>query len=88
MAPSVAASVEETLAHQVEETSGNGRDQILKIGEVANLLRIPESSLYRLAEDGRIPCLKVGKHWRFRMSTLTRWMEDQEKERWPSLEGK
>ncbi len=71
---------------QKKEVPANG--EIMKIDEVARLLRIPESSLYRLAEEGRIPCVKVGKHWRFRMSTLSRWMDIQEEERWPSRDRK
>jgi excisionase family DNA binding protein len=40
-------------------------DDILKIKDVANYLRMPNSTVYRLAKDGRIPAVKVGKHWRF-----------------------
>ena len=40
-------------------------DDILKIKEAANYLRMPVSTIYRLAKDGEIPAVKVGKHWRF-----------------------
>jgi excisionase family DNA binding protein len=40
-------------------------NDILNIKEVANYLRVPVSTIYRLAQDGKIPAVKVGKHWRF-----------------------
>jgi len=47
---------------------------ILTIDEVAELLKIPVSSVYRLAQDGKIPAQKVGKHWRFHQQTLVDWV--------------
>jgi excisionase family DNA binding protein len=48
---------------------------VMTIDEVAEYLRIPRSSLYKLAQEGRIPCQKVGRHWRFRREALDRWLE-------------
>ena len=48
--------------------------EILTIVEAAQYLRISLSSLYKLAQDGRIPAQKVGKHWRFHKQTLTEWI--------------
>ena len=53
---------------------------VMTIDEVCQYLRIPKSSLYRLAQEGRIPCQKVGKHWRFRKEALDRWLEDTKSE--------
>ncbi len=47
---------------------------IITVQEVADLLRIPLSSVYRLAQDGRIPAQKVGKHWRFHKQTILNWV--------------
>ena len=49
--------------------------EILTIGETAHYLRVSLSSLYKLAQEGRIPCQKVGRHWRFRREALDRWLE-------------
>jgi excisionase family DNA binding protein len=49
--------------------------EIMTIGETAQYLRISPSSLYKLAQAGRIPCQKVGRHWRFRKEALNRWLE-------------
>jgi excisionase family DNA binding protein len=51
---------------------------ILTLIEVAEYLRIPRTSLYKLAKQGRIPCQKVGKQWRFRKEALDRWLEKRE----------
>ena len=38
---------------------------IMNVEEVASWLRIPPSTLYGLCRRGEIPCIKIGKHWRF-----------------------
>ena len=53
----------------------NDLPEIMTIGETAQYLRISSSSLYKLAQDGRIPCQKVGRHWRFRKQALDNWLE-------------
>ena len=47
---------------------------IMTVDEVAEYLRIPRSSLYKLAQEGRIPCQKVGRHWRFRRAAIDEWL--------------
>lgn len=48
---------------------------VLKIDELAGYLRIPKSTLYKLAQEGKIPAQKVGRHWRFRKEAIDRWLE-------------
>ena len=45
-------------------------DDILDIKGAASYLRMPVSTIYRLAQDGRIPAVKLGKHWRFLKENL------------------
>jgi len=47
---------------------------VLMVDEAAEYLRIPKSSLYKLAKEGKIPCQKVGRHWRFHRETIDRWL--------------
>lgn len=54
----------------------NAYPEIMTIGETAEYLRISLSSLYKLAQDRRVPCQKVGKHWRFRRQTIDRWLDE------------
>jgi excisionase family DNA binding protein len=49
--------------------------EIMTIGEAAQYLRVSSSSLYKLAQTGRVPCQKVGRHWRFRREAIDRWLE-------------
>lgn len=51
--------------------------QVLTIEEASKYLRIPLSTLYKLAQDGKIPCQKVGRHWRFRKETIDHWLDER-----------
>lgn len=53
----------------IEESS-----PIITIEETADLLKIPVSSVYKLAQAGKIPAQKVGRHWRFHRQTLIQWI--------------
>ena len=55
----------------------NQNADILTVEETSNLLRIPRSSVYKLAQEGKIPAQKVGRHWRFHRVTLLRWIAGQ-----------
>jgi excisionase family DNA binding protein len=46
--------------------------------EVATYLRLPQSTVYKLAQDKVLPGFKVGKHWRFRRETVLAWIKDRE----------
>jgi excisionase family DNA binding protein len=48
---------------------------VMTFEEVMTYLRIPRSSLYKLAQEGKIPSQKVGRHWRFRREAIDRWLE-------------
>lgn len=50
---------------------------IMTIEEVSEYLRVPISSLYKLAQQGKIPASKVGRHWRFRREFIDRYIDDQ-----------
>lgn len=40
-------------------------DEVLTIDELAEYLKLPKSTAYKLVQEGKIPGQKVGKHWRF-----------------------
>lgn len=48
--------------------------EVMTVGDVAQYLRIPASSVYKLAQDGRIPCRKVGRQWRFFRQAIDEWL--------------
>jgi excisionase family DNA binding protein len=51
--------------------------EILTIDELAAYLRIPKSTLYKLAREGKVPSNKIGRHWRFQKRSIDRWLEGQ-----------
>jgi excisionase family DNA binding protein len=52
-------------------------NEILTVDEAGDLLRIPCSTVYKLAKLGKIPAQKVGRHWRFNRATLINWIAAQ-----------
>jgi len=50
---------------------------VMTVAEVAEYLRIPRSSVYKLAQDGRIPCRKAGRQWRFIRPAIDEWLGQQ-----------
>ena len=51
---------------------------ILTVEELHGYLKIPKPTLYALAQNGRIPAAKVGKHWRFRRIDIDEWLKAQQ----------
>jgi len=51
---------------------------ILTLEELHSYLKIPKPTLYALAQGGRIPAAKVGKHWRFRQTEIDEWLKAQQ----------
>jgi excisionase family DNA binding protein len=49
-------------------------DEVFTVDEMAVYLKISKSTLYQLAQKGRIPASKVGKHWRFHKATIEEWL--------------
>ena len=47
---------------------------VMTIEQLADYLQIAKSTLYKLAQEGRIPAQKVGKHWRFHKDAIDRWI--------------
>jgi len=51
--------------------------EVLTLAEVAVLLRVPKSTVYKLAQNGTVPAFKVGKHWRFLLEDIKGWLRSQ-----------
>lgn len=54
---------------------GQEADSVLTIDDLAGYLKIPKSTLYKLAQAGKVPGQKVGRHWRFRKEAIDRWLD-------------
>ena len=52
-------------------------DEVLTIAELSDYLKIPKSTLYKIVRSGHVPCMKVGKHWRFCKAAIDAWLANQ-----------
>lgn len=58
---------------ETSERRGRGVGEVLTIRDVAAYLKLPVSTVYRLAERRELPGHKVGRQWRFHKSILDEW---------------
>ena len=60
---------------------GKGRpsEALLSAEEVAEYFGGGRTTIYRWCTEGRIPCLKIGKHWRLRREELVHFLKEREK---------
>ena len=49
------------------------------VPELAEYLRMKPITIYKHASKGRLPGFKVGATWRFKKSSIDKWIEEQEK---------
>jgi excisionase family DNA binding protein len=55
-------------AESISTPRGSGfltRDEVMTAREVAELLRMPTSTVYELARKGVLPASRLGRTWRF-----------------------
>jgi excisionase family DNA binding protein len=47
---------------------------LLNAGQVAELLAVRRSWVYEAVRSGQLPCLRVGRHIRFKRAMLEDWL--------------
>ena len=47
---------------------------LLTTKAVQQLLNVDRSTIYRMAEAGRLPAIKVGRQWRFHTEAIEQWL--------------
>lgn len=52
-------------------------DNWLTPSELAGYLKISQSKLYRMAQNGEIPASKIGIQWRFNREEIDTWGKNQ-----------
>jgi len=55
---------------------GDSAADLLTTGEVAGWLRVAPRTVRYWAETGRLPALRVGRRWRFRLADVQRWVAE------------
>lgn len=67
-----------TMEPQTVDSSSDGATEsygeILTVTDVARFLRVPKSTVYKLARLGELPASKIGKHWRFLRRDIHDWL--------------
>src|SRR5215207_6795520 len=64
--------------------NGKGRSretELLAATDVASMIGVKETTVYRWCKEGKLPCLKVGKHWRVRREALEDFLRQSERPR-------
>ena len=51
--------------------------KIMNIKEAAEYLGVHRSTLYRYAQNKKIPAFKLGADWRFSKKHIDNWIEEQ-----------
>lgn len=53
-------------------------EPLLSTDEAASHLRMHPKTLQRMAREGQVPSIRIGKFWYFRLSALDVWVREQE----------
>jgi excisionase family DNA binding protein len=51
--------------------------EIMTIKQVAQLLQLPERTIYRLAQTGELPGRKIAHKWRFERALVAAWIRGE-----------
>ncbi len=51
----------------------------MTVRDVAEFLAVDEKTIYRLAQQGKLPGFKVAGTWRFQMHDIQRWIDEQKR---------
>jgi excisionase family DNA binding protein len=54
--------------------------ELLGAEEVAGLVGVKETTVYKWCKEGKLPCLKVGKRWRIRREALENFLKGSERQ--------
>ncbi len=61
--------------------------EMLTAKEMQTLLQVDRSTIYRMAESGQLPALKVGKQWRFPADQIENWFHLQTTSPFPAQQA-
>lgn len=50
-------------------------DAVFTVDDLVLYLKLPKSTVYKLAQEGKIPGQKVGRHWRFHRESIDAWLK-------------
>src|SRR5688572_942039 len=66
----------------MENGKGPAREkELLAATDVAGMIGVKETTVYKWCKEGKLPCLKAGKHWRIRREALEHFLKSSERPR-------
>lgn len=54
-------------------------EKLLTADEVANMLNVSKSLIYRYTHLKKIPCLRLGKYLRFNSADISSWLDQHKR---------
>jgi len=57
----------------------NIMERWLTLEQIAEYLQMSTSSIYKMAQKGKIPAYKVGRQWRFNKEEIDMWVKSKRK---------
>jgi len=64
----------------MEKGRGTAQEtELLAAADIAGMIGVKETTVYRWCKEGKLPCLKVGKHWRIRREALEDFLKRSER---------
>jgi excisionase family DNA binding protein len=61
----------------IRDLQARGFEPLLNLKEAAAILGMHWKTLERMARNRKVPALKVGKRWKFRLTLLNTWLENE-----------
>jgi excisionase family DNA binding protein len=52
---------------------------VITVRELAEYLRVHQSTVYRLLRGNKLPSFRVGSDWRFSREAVEQWMSEQQR---------
>lgn len=52
-------------------------NKVLTVREAADMLRVHQSTIYRLLKRRELPAFKIGSDWRFNQEHLYEWLNER-----------
>jgi excisionase family DNA binding protein len=66
----------------MQDSKNTAREtKLLAAADVAGMIGVKETTVYRWCSEGKLPCLKIGKHWRIRREVLEEFLKGSERPR-------
>ncbi len=55
------------------------KPSLMTIDELAKYLRMKKVTIYKHAQEKKLPGFKVGSSWRFKKATIDKWISEKER---------